>query len=339
MKKLFFVTFFLIVPIAAQQPWARTYKHIFSKQQMRANRKKEVLLINQINTLPFTQLIFSWNALRPSRGGFHFYVRVRDQGLKTWGQWHKMIEWGADVQKSHFSRGPHASFNYARLEMNSSQKGNAFQVKVSRQGKASFGAVKGLIVTASDFKRFQTEPYRDRGKGLASYAVADVPKKSQIMIDHPRSDALCSPTSMSMVVESLTGNIVKPLKFAHYVYDEGLDVFGNWGFNMAHAFEHVHQDTIFYTTRLSSFKDLYTLLKQGVPVAVSVRGKIRGAKKEYRNGHLLVVVGFDAKNKKVICYDPAFDTVEEVEKTYDMHDFIVAWERSRRLTYKPEVLV
>ena len=339
MKRLFFTTFFLVSSLAAEQPWARTYKHVFSNQQMKNNRKKDELIINETNTLPFTQLIFSWNAFRPSRGRLNFYVRVRDQKLKTWGQWHKMIEWGSDIQKSYFSRGRHAVFTYARLEMNNNQKGDAYQIKALTKGKASLGAVKGLMITASDFKRFQIEPYKDRGKGLTSHFVKNVPKKSQIMIDHPRCDALCSPTSMSMVVEALGGKKVKPLEFANYVYDEGLDVFGNWGFNMAHAFEHIDTDTLFYTTRLSSFQDLHDLLKQDIPVAVSVRGKIKGAKKEYKNGHLLVVVGFDAKNKKVICYDPAFDTVAEVEKTYDMHDFIVAWERSRRLTYKPEVAV
>ena len=159
------------------------------------------------------------------------------------------------------------------------------------------------------------------------------------MVDHPRNNGLCSPTSMSMVVETLTQRKVEPLLFSKYVYDEGLDVFGNWSFNMAHAFERSHKQALFYTTRLGSFAELHSLLKKDIPVAVSVRGAITGARKEYRNGHLLVVVGFDADTKKVICHDPAFDTHDQVNQKYDLHDFIVAWERSRRLTYKPEVLM
>ncbi|MFT6765835.1 MAG: hypothetical protein ACJAZS_000729 [Alteromonas naphthalenivorans] len=338
MKKLF-LFIFTVTSVIAQEPWAHTYKHIYSVNQMRQNKRKDMVQISNHKSLPFTQLVFSWNAYRPQRGTFTFYARVKDKKTQTWDQWHKMVEWGSDIQKSHFSRGKHSVFNYARLEMEKNRKGDAFQVKVMRDGKkASLGHLKGVMVTAADFTRFTIEPYNQRGKNLDSCRVAHVPKKSQIMIDHPRCNALCSPTSVSMVVEAITGKPIEPLSFSSYVYDEGLDVFGNWGFNMAHAFEESRNRALFYTTRLGSFNELHALLKQNIPVAVSVRGAIPGAKKDYNNGHLLVVVGFDAKNKKVLCYDPAFDTHDEVGRKYDLQHFIVAWERSHRLTYKPEVL-
>lgn len=338
MKK-YIVLLLSVMSIHAQEPWARTYKHIYSTDQMRSNKYKDELKISNNESLPFTQLVFSWNAYRPKRGMFTFYVRVKDQKTQTWDKWHKMVEWGSDIQKSNFSRGQHSVFNYARLEMEKDKKGSAFQVKVMRDGsKTRLSSLKGVMITASDFTQFKIEPYNERGKNLDSCLVTDVPKKSQIMIDHPRANALCSPTSVSMMVETLTGKKIEPLLFSNYVYDEGLDVFGNWSFNMAHAFEESHQRALFYTARLNSFTDLHALLKKNIPVAVSVRGKIPGAKKEYKQGHLLVVVGYDAKNKKVLCYDPAFNTHAEVERGYDLQHFIVAWERSHRLTYKPELL-
>ena len=51
------------------------------------------------------------------------------------------------------------------------------------------------------------------------------------------------------------------------------------------------------------------------------------------------MVGWDAKKREVICHDPAFDTVDQVYTRYDIHEFIVAWERSRRLTYKTQLFV
>lgn len=328
-----------ILTIHAQEPWARTYKHVYSADQMRSNKHKDELKISRFDAMPFTQLVFSWNAYRPKRGMLTFYVRVKDQKTGAWDQWHKMVEWGSDKQKSHFSRGQYSAFKYARLEMEKNNKGSAFQVKVMRDGKkASLSFLKGVMITASDFTQFKIEPYNERGKNLDSCRVANVPKKSQIMIDHPRANALCSPTSVSMVVQALTRKKIEPLLFSNYVYDEGLDVFGNWGFNMAHAFEESDNRALFYTARLNSFADLHALLKKNIPVAVSVRGKIPGAKKEYKHGHLLVVTGFDAKEKKVLCYDPAFDTHAEVDRKYDLQHFVVAWERSHRLTYKPELL-
>lgn len=337
--KILFIVLFLVGGLSACNAWACTYKHVFSEDEMFQNRKKNSLIIKEEGVNPFTQLIFSWNAYRPSNGQFHFYVRVRDAKTKSWDQWHKMVEWGSDKQKSHFSRGKHSVYTYARLEMHDGRKGDAFQVKAECKGKVNLGALKGIVVAASDFTQFEPEPYKKRGKGLASYVIESIYPKSQMMIDHPRANMLCSPTSLSMVVESLTGKSIEPLCFAEKVYDEGLGVFGNWGFNMAHAFEHVDENVLFYTTRLSSFRDLYEILKQDMPVAVSVRGDIKGARKEYNNGHLLVVVGYDAKYGKVLCYDPAFDSHEEVPQAYNVHDFIVAWERSRRLTYKSEVLL
>lgn len=338
MKK-YILFLFSVMTIHAQEPWAHTYKHIYNDQQMQANKKRDTLQIARYNAVPFTQLVFSWNAHRPERGAFTFYVRVKDKATQTWDAWHKMFEWGSDKQKSNFSRGKYSVYNYARLEMEKDRKSDAFQIKIVREGKkASLSYIKGVMVTAADFTRFAIEPYNERGKNLDSCRVTHVPKKSQIMIDHPRANALCSPTSVSMLVGALLRKQVDSLLFSNYVYDEGLDVFGNWGFNMAHAFEKSHKQALFYTTRLSSFTELHALLKQNIPVAVSVRGKIPGAKKEYRQGHLMVVVGYDAKTKKVLCHDPAFDTHVEVERSYDLQHFIVAWERSHRLTYKPEVL-
>lgn len=339
LRVLLGVLFFVEGLSANCNPWACDYKHVFTEDKMVKNGKKNSLIIEEKEVHPFTQLIFSWNAYRPSNGQLHFYIRVRDSKTKSWDQWHKMVEWGSDKQKSHFSRGKHSVYTYARLEMHNGRKGDAFQVKAECTGKVNLGAIKGIVVAASDFTQFEPEIYKQRGKGLASYLIESIYPQSQMMIDHPRANMLCSPTSLSMVVESLTGKDIEPLDFANNVYDEGLGVFGNWGFNMAHAFEHTDEDLLFYTTRLSSFKDLYEILKQDIPVAVSVRGEIKGARKEYNNGHLLVVVGYDAKRGKVLCYDPAFDTHEEVPQAYDIHDFIVAWERSRRLTYKPELLV
>jgi hypothetical protein len=84
---------------------------------------------------------------------------------------------------------------------------------------------------------------------------------------------------------------------------------------------------------MDSFKQLHTQLMNGAPVIVSVRGFLRGAPKSYDNGHLLVVVGWDAQQREVICNDPAHKTDGEVRVQYGIADFLAAWERSRRLSY------
>jgi hypothetical protein len=66
---------------------------------------------------------------------------------------------------------------------------------------------------------------------------------------------------------------------------------------------------------------------------VSVRGELVGAAKPYNDGHLLLVVGYDAKQKKIICHDPAFEDVSQVAASYDVDGFLKAWARSRNLAY------
>src|SRR3989344_7869077 len=113
MKRLFFLLYLLAFCQVLAQPWTHTYKCVFSEEKMHANRTKSELLILQANSLPFTQLIFSWNAFRPERGKFSFFLRIRDQETQQWDQWHKILEWGAQIQKSFFNRGTHSYFNYA----------------------------------------------------------------------------------------------------------------------------------------------------------------------------------------------------------------------------------
>lgn len=337
---LFSFVFFshAIVDKVEDQGWTRVYKQTFTPHEMRKNSHKESVIFSQINLSVFNQLLFSWNAMRPQKGLFTFYAQVRDAKTKRWYNYHKMIQWGKGLQKSFFNRTKGSLFCYARLEVQTPHKADGFRIKVVAQEQGDLKLIESLIASVTNFDQFKPERYSERGKGLKTYILTGVPKASQFLVNHPRADHLCSPTSLSMIIGSLRGKRVDPLICAYQVYDEGLDVFGNWGFNVAHAYEHCGHKIQFYVTRLSSFTALYELLHQKIPVAVSVRGPLKNAPKPYEQGHLLVVIGWDAKKKKVICHDPAFDEHGRVYMEYDVHDFVIAWERSRRLTYKPHLI-
>ncbi len=249
-----------------------------------------------------------------------------------------MIDWGESIQRSHFNRSEGSAFHYARLELNTEKKADAFRIKAVASNVHDLGLIKGLIATTSDYTKFEPEPWVEHVKGLGSLVLRGVPKTSQILVDHPKSDVLCSPTSLSMVIGTLKRHKVDALSFADHVYDQGLNAFGNWAFNTAHAYEFCTDKLLFYPTRLSSFKALHALLYNKIPVVVSVHGPLKDAPKPFEKGHLLVVIGFDAKNKEVICHDPAFDTDKAVLARYNVHEFIRAWERSKRMTYKPHLI-
>ena len=52
-------------------------------------------------SLPFSELILSWNASRPQKGKFVFWVNIKH---KNWSGWRKIAEWGKDGQKTFIHR-------------------------------------------------------------------------------------------------------------------------------------------------------------------------------------------------------------------------------------------
>ena len=182
-----------------------------------------------------------------------------------------------------------------------------------------------------DLNKFKIEPVASSLR-LKSKKVWGVPKLSQMVLLHDDCKKMCSPTATAMLVGYLNNQILYPIEFARSVYDHGLGAYGSWPFNVAHAFEICPKYT-FRVVRLNAFSELYQYLQRDLPVVVSVRGYLPGAPQEYRQGHLLIVVGWDQVKQSVICHDPAIFGDDQVEHAYNISHFLRAWESSHRLAY------
>ncbi len=321
---------------AGSAPWTWLYRYSPPAGVQEYSRKK--FIAERKHVSPFTQLIFSWNAQRPVQGKFVFWGRVRNARTKRWGDWHRMVDWGSDRQITHCSVRPKgSSYNYVRLEAPQGEKADAFRIKVEGVGGAVLQDFSQLNVCLSNLSDFAIEKMATV-HALPSVKVNGVPAYSQMEVDSPDAARICSPTSMSMLLGYLNKNDVDPRECARYTYDPGLDTFGSWPFNVAHAYTACDTPRNFYVRRLPSFVNLHSFLAKGVPVVASIRGQLRGmpAGHTYSQGHLLVVVGWDKKNKRVLCHDPAFPMSSQVPNSYDATDFVRAWERSRRLSYLAE---
>lgn len=312
--------------------WTWSYRKYFSGSELNTLSHKAHVTFAKLATPPFKQLIFAWNAFRPKQGYFTFYVQSRNARTKVWSSWYKMVEWGAAVQRSHFLKVPgEPEYVYVRLEQASGEMADGFRLKVEAHGSANLANLRALSVSISDLSKFQIEPVGQYLK-LPSVLVRDVPRHSQMVLPHPQNKQMCSPTSTSMLVSFLQNKPVDPLQFASKVYDRGLGAYGSWPFNTAHAFECMPK-YCFRVTRLDSFGELYAYLKRQMPVVVSVRGWISGAPQEYRQGHLLMVIGWDQERQMVICHDPAIKGHRRVRRGYRLGQFLRGWEASHRLAY------
>lgn len=340
MKARFLLFFLYFLPLYGNEPlseWTWIYHKKCNYKERILHKNKKSLLFCQENVTPFTQLIFSWNAIRPENGYFSFYVQVRDAATKKWGIWHHMVDWGSHMQQSYISKSDGcSSFVHVRLEIENKKSADAFRIKVQGQKAASLSLIHNLSVAASDYVLFKAESSKDVNNDLGSVYLSGVPKIAQFVLDHEDKGRICSPVSCAMFVNYIMNKDEDPLLFAIHSFDQGLGVYGSWPCNIAHAFEHTNGTIHFFVRRMNFFADIHRQLICGMPVVVSVRGSLPGAFKSFPHGHLLVVVGWDNETREVLCHDPAAECDNDVFKRYPLQDFLRAWESSHRLSYVAE---
>lgn len=320
-----------------KQTFSKTYSN-FIKNPSRNNKTPYIWITKTAKS--FNELIFSWNALRPEQGYTAFFVSLKYG--KHWSPWQKISEWGSNYQMS-FADNKHTfvNTNHVRVQTKQGSLARGFRIKAKFYNGAEKKDLHALFACCSRFKKFRSKKTFNK----PSTVIRNVPKQSQMVLDHYRAPALCSPTCLCMIVNyfdkkiknySYPKNIEdEAVNFAEKVHDKSsLDIFGNWQLNTAQAYDESNGNVFYRVERLNSFNDLYRRLVNKIPVAVSVR-YLRGGAKPYNNGHFLVVIGWNNKRKRVICLDPAFSPSSRVVKSYSISNFLQAWGRSRNLSYIP----
>jgi hypothetical protein len=320
-----------------EQKWTWSYKKVFSDSECLKNSSLTEIAFFKENVKNFSQLIFSWNSTnKPKIGGFSFYIKTRNARNKKWSGYHKMFDWARNFQKSYFSVNESSQYVHVRLETGLTQLADAFKIIIKSYGGADLGLIKSVCACTSDFNKFRYEIIDNRLLNLKSVYVKNVPKISQRLLNHPQNVRICSPTSCSMLAGYFNKYPVNAVAFADNVFDPGLGEsgsYGNWPFNVAELYCKCNGKILFYVTRMNGIIDLYEKLLEGCPVVVSVRGRLDGGQKDYNNGHLIVVVGWDSAQKSVICHDPAFYTDKSTFVKYKLETFLRGWEGSNRIAY------
>ncbi|UUZ57724.1 peptidase C39 family protein [Nocardioides sp. B-3] len=179
--------------------------------------------------------------------------------------------------------------------------------------------------------------------GPAAGTVLDVPAFSQMTHSghYPQwgggGEARCSPTSTAMVLAyyGLQPGPFTDITAGHAdarvdhtarpVFDHAYDGTGNWAFNTAYASTLTTGDA--YVTRLPDLRAAEDYILAGVPLVASVafgRNQLTGAPISTSNGHLMVIVGFEADGD-VVVNDPAGADNSAVRRVYDRDEFEDIW--------------
>jgi hypothetical protein len=278
----------------------------------------------------FTQAVASWNADTPPGTWVETQIRARLGG--RWTRWYSMGIWAAGTstvdRHSVRNQGDADGDAYVdTLVIKNATELNAYQLRArlfSENGTA-VPVVRNSSVTFSETPEVPdalTPGNPDRWD-----RVLDVPECSQ-MVYPDGGRVWCSPTSTSMVlaywIPDARSCEPRVRDAVAGVYDWLYDGHGNWPFNAAYAATHGLEA---YVARFTSFAEVEEWIAAGVPVVVSLAwgtGELTGAPLAWSDGHLMVVVGFDASGDPVV-NDPAAPSDQTVQRTYIREQFESLW--------------
>ena len=295
-----------------------------------------------------TELIPSWNAKTP--GGS--WVEIKLRGVTELGdttKWYILGRWAegdAHIHRTSVSRQGDDN-GYVAIDTFVAYEGRgwtSFQVQVTLLRPAGTGVTPRVRAVGAVASRLPDDAEITPSTPSIGATVLDVPQYSQqLHVGHyPEWDnggqAWCSPTSTSMIL-SYWGKGPKPEDYAwvepkphqdpwvdyaaRHTYDYNYEGAGNWPFNTAYA---ARYGLNAFVTRLRSLNEAEAFIAAGIPIVVSAaweKGEVPGA--DYgTNGHLLLIVGFDADGNPVM-NDPNAKTNDGVRKTFGRAEFERVW--------------
>lgn len=160
--------------------------------------------------------------------------------------------------------------------------------------------------------------------------MLDIPPLSQMEQPEAIRSRICSPTGIAMALRHF-GIEADPVTVAAQAYHPGLDLYGVWPSAIYAASLYGVQG---YVAALDGLDDVAAALRSGSPVIVSIayaEGALQGAAIAKTGGHLVTICGIDGD--RVIVNDPAAPSAAQVRRSYDMGEFLRAWESKRGVAY------
>ena len=288
-----------------------------------------VITVNDFN---YKEAIASWNAATPA--GSWVEVQFRAQYGTRWSKWYVLGIWASDAltveRHSVKLQGDSDGFVAVDTFVSSNKKEttNKFQLKL-RLFRANGSAAIPTIQNAS--VAYSTEVPKSAsvspGDSTKWDTLLTVPECSQ-MVYPDGGEVWCSPTSTSMVLAYLDGYTgaceLRVRAAVDGVFDWIYDGHGNWPFNTAYAATFGYEG---YVARFTSLARAEEYVAAGVPVIMSIawgKGDLTGSSIDSTNGHLFVLVGFDAAGNPIV-NDPASPDNESVQRTYPREELETLW--------------
>ncbi len=274
----------------------------------------------------------SWNVETPPGTWIETQLRIRSQG--QWTRWYSLGVWARDDSTLRRQSIPDQQDEDGQVYVDlvvlkeKPTGGQAYQVK-TRLFSLTPQISPQLHSLAVAVSTVPQDPQRlQPGDPQLWERVLALPECSQ-MVYPDGGEVWCSPTSVAMVLGYWRGDLTSACEpqvrsAVQGVFDWVYDGYGNWPFNTAYAATQGLESVV---ARFTSLAELEPWIGAGVPVVFSFawqQGELQGAAIPDSDGHLAVLVGFDAQGDPVV-HDPAAATDSEVKRTYDRAQLETLW--------------
>ncbi len=276
----------------------------------------------------FDELIPSWNALTP--GAASLTLEVRPAGAL---RFYSFGTWQSAAGRSSLNGQKDGAAEILTDTLRLVKPATAFDYRLTLRAGPGTGPSPSLSLLA-----FNTADRRQRlsGAGVAGErrlwnTELKVPTRSQ-MLYPGGGEVWCSPASISMILAYYGLNVSVP-DAASATYDAAYGGTGNWPFNTAFAGAQGLRALI---TRLPNLREAERYIAAGIPLGLSLgwkKGELPGVALPSSDGHLMVLVGFDAQGNPLL-NDPAAPSDAGVRRSYPRAAFERLWlSHSGGLTY------
>ena len=299
----------------------------------------------------FTRLVASWNADTPASSR----LRIESQATTSAGEasdWYTLGIWAAEDHAIQRTSVNGQSDTLGRVDTDTlysrSQPFVGYTLRIRLERGSAEDPSPSLRMLGAEVSDFAYSGALGTSAPLGTQAFElPVPGLSQEI--HARQyplwggggEAWCSPTSTEMVVEFwgrgpgpddlawVDPSYADPgVDFAaRSTYDAAYRGTGNWPFNAAYA---ARYGLDAFITQLRSLVEAEQFVRAGIPLVASIAsrpGELDGFLfSGGTNGHLVVIVGFDAAGNPIV-NDPAAWTNATVRRVYDRAQFERVWLR------------
>ena len=286
----------------------------------------------------FNEVVLSWNVDAPPHVGFCVDARVGRHRDNTWSPYLHFAGWGPELPRGERT----TECDQGRIDIDyfrSDKRFDCVQYRMRAVSTESLGGAMGdaklrigrMTICLSDTTGRVTSVPRPEPSPFPDARLwqrrLPVPFRSQ-RTDRPElSGRICSPTSVSMVME-YRGTVRPTEEVAGRIYDATHDIYGNW----PRAVQAAHSYGVpGYLARFSDWAHVARCIANDQPLVISIsvnEGELSDAPYASTEGHLLVLAGFDADGN-VMVNDPASPTPAGGKLTYKRHELETVWMKAK----------